>query len=386
MKIKRRILLILLLFLLPVILSGCWNYTDIEKYSLVTGFSLDKDKKNNKYIVNAEVLDFRMSGNGSKAVTNIIESKGNTIFDAIRNMINITGKRLYWGHAKIFIISKDIAEEGITQALDLPYRDAEIREEMHVLISNKNTAKEILQNKPITSNLRCFEIDKIVENQKTLANAPIVRVYELINNIEENDVSPVLPLCDIKTSDDKQTVELIGTAVFKSDKLVGSLNTEESKYFLFATNQIDKGLLVEKILHGDQMAKVTLEVFESKTKIKPIYKDGKLSINMNIRVDASIAEIDESKDFIQESGCKSLKQAAEESLKVSIGNTINKVQNKYDADIFGFAKHIKSDIPSAWSDVKDKWDDTFRNMHVNINVEIQLRNSGIDSKTIKKGM
>ncbi|OAA92444.1 MULTISPECIES: Ger(x)C family spore germination protein [Clostridium] len=386
MKIKRRILSILLVLLSSVTLCGCWNYVDIEKYSLVTGLSLDKDKKNNKYVVNAEILNFQMSGKEAKAVSNIIESKGNTIFDAMRNMINTTGNKLHWGHAKIFIISKDIAEEGIIPALDLPYRDAEMREEMYVLISNKNLAKEILQSKTITSNLKSFDIAKMIEHQRTLANAPIARVYEIINNIEGNDISPVLPLYDIKTINGKRTVELIGTAVFKGDKLVGSLNTDESKYFLFAANQIDKGLLAEKILDGNQITNITLEIFGSKTKIKPIHKNGKLSINMNIRVDASIAEIEGSKDFIQESGRQRLKQAAEESLKVSIGNTVNKVQNNYETDIFGFGKHIKSDIPSVWNDVKDKWDDTFKNMNVNINIEIQLRNSGLNSKTIQRGM
>ncbi|OAA83618.1 Ger(x)C family spore germination protein [Clostridium ljungdahlii] len=386
MKIKSRILSILLVLLSSVILCGCWNYVDIEKYSLVIGFSLDKDKKSNKYVVNAEVLNFQMSGKEAKAVSNIIESKGDTIFDAMRNMINTTGNKLHWGHAKIFIISKDIAEEGIIPALDLPYRDAEMREEIYVLISNKNTAKEILQNKTIASNLKSFDIAKMIEHQRALANVPIVRVYEIINNIEEDDISSVLPLCDIKASDGKQAAELTGTAVFKGDKLVGSLNTEESKYFLFATNQIDKTLLVEKILDDDQMTNITLEVFESKTKVKPIYQNGKLSVDMNIRLDASIAEIDGSRDFIQGSRREKLKQAAEESLKVSIGSTINKVQNNYETDIFGFGKHIKSDIPSVWNDVKDKWDDTFKNMNVNINIEIQLRNSALNSKTIERGM
>ncbi|AZV57623.1 Ger(x)C family spore germination protein [Clostridium sp. AWRP] len=386
MKIKKRILPVLLLLLSSVLLSGCWNYTDIEKYSLVTGLSLDKDKKNNKYIVSAEILDFQMSGEGAKTISNVIESEGNTIFDAIRNMINFTGKKLYWGHARVFIISKDIAEEGVIPSLDLCYRGAEIREEMYVLISNRATAKEILQSKTVSSNLKCFDITKMVENQKILGNEPIVRVYELVNDIEESDISPVLPLCDIKTNTDKQIVELNGTAVFKKDILVGFLNRKESKYFLFATDQIDKTLLVEKISDGIQNTNITLEVFGNKTKIKPVYKDGKLSIDMNLRIDASIAEIEGSKNFINKNNLNVLKQASEKSLKKSIKNTINKVQNKYDADIFGFGKHIRADMPSAWDDVKDEWNDVFKNINVNVNVEIQLRNSSINSNAIRRGM
>lgn len=383
MKIKRTILFALLFVFSAAFFCGCWNYSDIEKYSLVTGLSVDMDKKDDKYIINAEVLNYEMSGKEAKSRSSIVEAEGKTVFDAVRNMINVTGKKMYWGHAEIFIISKDIAEKGIIPVLDLAYRDAEIREEMHVIISNKSTAKEMLQDWNTYSDLKCFEIEKMIEGQKTLSNAPLVRLYELVNNIEENDISPALPAIDMITRAGKYTPTLIGTAVFKSDKLVGFLDKEESKYYLFVTDQIDKGLLIENIMDGNKDTKVTLEIFKSSTEMKPALKDGKLGFNMNIRIDASIAEVDGSKDFIQESGRERLKKAAEESLKISIENMIHKVQNQYDTDIFGFRKHLKADSPSAWERVESNWDNAFKNINSDVYVEIQLRNSALNSRTIK---
>nr|WP_278321764.1 spore germination protein [Clostridium ljungdahlii] len=47
-------------------------------------------------------------------------------------------------------------------AVDLCYIGSEIREEMYMIISNRATAKEILQSKTITSNLKCF--DNVIYN------------------------------------------------------------------------------------------------------------------------------------------------------------------------------------------------------------------------------
>ncbi|HEX9060500.1 MAG TPA: Ger(x)C family spore germination protein, partial [Clostridia bacterium] len=311
-----------------------------------------------------------------------IESKGTTIFDAIRNMINITGKRLYWAHARLVIISRDIAENGILPVLDLLFRDAEIREEMDIVISREKTAQEVLKAQTVIQDMHSFDIDSSLENQKSVAESPKLQVYQFINALEGEGISPAIAAAGIGLNNGRETTEIMGTAVFKSDKLVGFLNKEESKYFSFATDEVDKGLLIQ---NEDKTSAITLEIFKNKTEVKPEYYNGKIKMNIHISTEVAIAEVETPLDYIEEERREKLKKEAEESLKASVEKVIKKVQKDYDSDIFGFGMLVKAYMPSVWKELKPNWDNLFKSLDVNLTVDINIKNSAIVSKTIKIG-
>ncbi|MDP4180735.1 MAG: Ger(x)C family spore germination protein [Bacillota bacterium] len=383
MKHVRRMLFSLIL-ISNMLLCGCWNYHDIEKYSLVLGFAIDRNEQENSYLLTAEVLDFEMSGKEAKPTSKLIESKGNSVFDAIRNMLKLTEKRLYWGHADTVIFSQDIAKEGIIPVLDLIFRDAEMREEMHVVISKEKTAKELLEQQTMISTLRSTEIDRILNSQGSLAKAPVVEAYELINELEGEGISAALPAMGIATNAGKKTVELMGTALFKSDKLIGFIDSEETKYFLFVINKVNRGLLIQNESPENQMNKITLEIFKTKTKTKPEYYDGKVVMDIDIKTEVAIAEMETSMDYIKDVNRSKLKKDAEASLKSSVKNIIKKIQDNYDTDIFGFGMLVSANMPSLWDSIGPDWDHLFKKLDVNVNVDISIRNSALVSKSIRK--
>ncbi len=86
------------------------------------------------------------SGEKSTSVSPLlIETDGLTIFDACRNALERSDKKLYFGACKTIIISEELAREGITTVLDLFRRDAEARSTMDVYISGEETAAAILK-------------------------------------------------------------------------------------------------------------------------------------------------------------------------------------------------------------------------------------------------
>jgi len=384
MKIRGFILCIFLMSL-NVLQTGCWNYHDIEKFSIVSGFAIDKNDEGNKYLLTIEVIDFEMSGREAKEVSKLIDSEGNTIFDAVRNIINITGKKLYWAHANVVVIGEEVAKEGISPAIDLISRDAEMREEMYIVVSKEKTAKEILSKETMTSEMRSLEISQMLNGQKSLANSPIIQVYDFMGKIEGEGISAVLPAVCIEKNREKLTAKLVGTAIFKSDKLVGFLNSEETKYFLFARNEIDKGLLTLKEQPQSKVNDVSLEIYKSKTNVKPVYSDGKLSIQMNIKTDVSIGEITSSVDYIMLKNNEKLKADAEDFLKKSVESLIRKVQNEYETDIFGFGMIVKADLPRVWREVQPNLDSIYKKLEVKVNANVNIRNSALSSKIIEKG-
>lgn len=385
MKSSKIFLMLCIVLSIGICLCGCWNYTDIEKFAIVSGFAIDKNEQGDKYVVTVEVVNFEMSGKEAKQTSNYVESEGRTIFDAIRNVINLTGKKLYWAHARILIINQDMAKEGITPILDFISRDPEMRESMYVLVSIEKTAKEVLKQEMLISQTSSANIEYMVTGQKKLGKAPQMQVYKIVALLGEKGVSFSLPVIGLEQNSGKRTSVLLGTAIFKSDKLVGYLDSEETKYFLFAINKINKGILALKEDASNKVDDITLEIFKSKTKTKSLYIDNKLKINLDIKTEVAIGEVGTTTDYINEKNRKKLKKDADKFLKTSVENVIKKVQKEFDSDIFGFGMFIREDHPSIWKIVERDWDKLFKELDVTVDVDISLKNSGLLSKTLKKG-
>lgn len=371
--------------MISFLLTGCWNYREIDKYAIVSGLAIDKNEKGDGFLLTAEVIDIRPGMNEVKISSIRVEAEGNTIFDAIRNMIKISGKRLYWGHAKIVIISQDVAKDSIIPIVDWISRDQEPRLTTNILVSIEKTANELLSQESVTTEIRSFEMSYMLVGNRVLSKAPKVGVYELMNDLSCSGISPVLPTISITTNEGKRTSELSGIAAFKGDKLIGFLDGEDAKFYLFIKDKIESALLVAKIDEGNSIDNITLEAFKNKTKIKPVYDEGKLLMKIHVRTEVVISEEDKGRDYISEKGRAKLKTYAEATLEKDIENVIKKVQSNFKSDIFGFGKIVRAEMPSLWKDIKNDWDDIFNNLEVEVKAEIQIRNSGLTISPIKVG-
>lgn len=57
---KKFVLIIITLFIL-LISSGCYNYKEINDMAIVSSIGIDKDNKNDKYIVSAQIMNSKES-------------------------------------------------------------------------------------------------------------------------------------------------------------------------------------------------------------------------------------------------------------------------------------------------------------------------------------
>lgn len=381
---KRVFFLIILLVINAAMLTGCWNYSEVDKFSIVAGVAVDKSEEG-KYMLTIEIVDLHEGGRDAKIKSKLLETYGDTVFDAVRNAIKITAQKLYWGHAEIVILSREAAREGIVEIIDWLDRDAEPRLTIDILVSKEKTAKEILDSQSITTEIRSFEINKMLDTQRSLSKTFKVEVYEFIKALSDEGVSAVLPCVHLTENVGKKTSELSGTAVFKEDKLVGFLDDDETKYLRFITDKIKGGLLVLKEKPESGHANMTLEIFENKTKVKPAYANGKVSINIEIKTETALDEHGAKENFIDENRSLVLERDAEELLRVNIKNLIRKVQKDFNADIFGFGSTVRADMPPLWKEIGPDWDKIYKDLDVYVNATVEVQNSGLLSKPVKVG-
>ncbi|NLD46364.1 MAG: Ger(x)C family spore germination protein [Clostridiaceae bacterium] len=374
----------ILMSLNAVLSTGCWNYREIDDVDIVAGVAVDKGTTA-KYLVTVEIVQVS-GGRESKTSSDIISIEGESMFDAARNQIAVSGKRLYWAHSKVIIISEDIAREGLLDVIDWYLRDAETREDVNILVSRADTAREILvesMEDKAERKVKSFELENIINNQRSLSKAPNIQVWELINRISKEGYSTVAPTVSIKKEDGKKIPQIIGTAIFEGDKLIGFINGQETQEMLIVQNELKGGVLIGKTKNAGSSA--ALEIFSCKAKIKPIVNGNSIHIRVSIDMTTAIDEIDSAADLIGEEGRKDLEQGTEAMLEKQIGELIKKIQSDYGADIFGFGRKVMENNPEVWRGVGKNWKKEFENLKVSVDVNVHIKNSAVLSKPLKVG-
>jgi spore germination protein KC len=382
MKYLKKVILIFLILSTAFITSSCWNYKEVEELNIVMGMAVDKDKDHNKYIVTVEVASPKLSEQQSKIQSELYTSEGSTIFDALRNSIIISGKKSFLSHTEVLVISKHIGEEDISRMLDLFSRDSEIRGNLFILISKEKTAKEIFEAGHTQEGLTSDKISNALNTGKSVSKYPIISLGDVVNNFSFEGNSMLLPLVGIKKSENKNSLEVNGSAILKYDKIVGYLNGDETKYALWVKGDLKGGLfIVENI--ANSKTNITFEIFSNHTNKKTVYYNEKPRIMVDIKPMVSIGEVDGDLNFQDEK--EKIKKDAETVLKKRFESIIKKLQNNYKSDIFSFGTTIETSDRKLWKRVKAKWCNNFATLPVEVNVCLNIRDSATKSKPLKGG-
>lgn len=362
-------------------LTGCWNYKEIDQLAIVAGVTIDK-AEDNKLLVTTELVNVKQEQKQSTVQPVYMQTVGDSFFDTSRKMISYQGKRLYWSHAKVAVISEEIAKNGINKVLDFMNRDTEVREDMWVLIAKGSKAYEIFNAKPEIESIISFQLDNTLRAQKAVSRYPSVELYEFIDKLAYSHVSTVVPTVSIVQDRGKPTAYVSGGAVIKGNKSVGYLDPDEIKSLLWITDELKGGLYIINNV-GKTKTNVTLEIFKSKTKIKPEIIDGKLVMKVSVMIDVNIGEIMGNADFISKEGRGKLKQDAEKQIKADLEKLIEKAKKEYKTDFLGFSEKVKQTMPKAWKEVGAQWEDYFEDMTTIVNVDVRIKGSASTREPLK---
>lgn len=381
MKAVKLVISVTLIFLNAVLATGCWNYREIDKLAIVTGVAVDKGA-NEKYRLTVEIAK-TAGGKEAKTLSKVISTEGKTVFDAARNAISLSGQRLYWSHSKVIILSREIAAEGITHIIDWYTRDSETREDVYIMVSEGASAEELLTGNPAVGDINSMDLSDMMRSQESLSKAPIIDILQYDIESKTKGLSTIVPAIRLKKADSKTVPQIFGTAIIKNDKLVGFLNGEETMYLLFIRDEVKGGVLVEMPADGGTTP-VSLEIFKSKTKTKPVLNGKDIEINLSVDTTVAIDEIEGSRNFIDEDGRKKLEQIAKTALKQQIEALIKKVQTEFDADIFKFGSELRNKDINTWDNVSANWEEIFKDLKVNVKTRVHIKNSATLAKAFEK--
>lgn len=248
----RRIILLLGVILL---LSGCYDYRELNDMSVVTGIGVDY--KDNKYIVSLEVTKSIKDGSSNEIETVLYTGEDRNISNAFLNAKNSSDKYVYMEHVNVLLVSEDLCKNGIGKVLDYIVRDTSINSNYYMVmvddpskVLNKKLENESMSN-VITNTINYYLDDTKFDDLDIL-------VSYMIN--ERDDIA----IPSISLDEDKVIFNEI--AYFNKDKLVGKINS--NLYTLLRLNSNNINFSKNGNTISVYKTKVKYEVKEDKVIIK----------------------------------------------------------------------------------------------------------------------
>lgn len=374
--IKRLLCIFLILFLQANLLSGCWSYREINDLAIVAGVSIDL--VDDHYLLTVETVETEASGKEATTKSNVMIGKGETIFDAIRNLISISEHKLYWSHAKVFLVSEEVAKKSIIPIIDWVFRDAETRQDMWLLVAKDVKASDILMNSHGESSILSLDLFDMVKAQEQLSKAPLIPIWKIGKELSETTVCSAIPIIKLVEHGDKKVASVGGMAIFRDARMIGELSENETKYYLFAVNEIEGGIMPVEMKHSDKSFKISFEISESKTKTTVnVENEDEPEIELNITTKVFVGEVDGDMTVNDIEMLSNLKKILQKDIEENISKVCNKVLKEYKSDVFGFSKKIKIQRPDVWRkyESRNMWEDELKQklkVKVKSNVLISL--------------
>ncbi len=366
-------------------LSGCGDSRELNELGIVMGVGLDKTDAPGEIEMTVQIAD--VSGAGSSSKSKMEDAAGLSFFNSketgpdvltILHKFTFTqSRKLYFSHNQLIIFGEDLAKEGVRDSFDFFARYGESRMTVYVFVA-KGKAGDILDGEANFEKIPAMEISTLMQDPIGSINKPLIMASDFARGLISETKSAIVPMIDIVEEGDKKQINVSGLAVFKEDRLVGELDTEESRGYQWVTSEVKYSTLGVEI-DGELLEFL---IMSSKGKFTPVIKDdGSVMIRVEITAEGSLSSQTGTVDFSELERLEILEKAAERKIKQEIETTLNKTR-ALGADIFGFGESLYQKYPREWKTLKPQWEEIYKNIEVEINVAAKVMGTGRITKPL----
>lgn len=377
---KKFLLLIPILFLL----TGCYNYRELNDLAIVSGISIDKEGE--EYILTAEVVNPKKetdASSGKEPGFIIYTSKGKSLQEAFRKVVKESPKKLYGGQIDILIIDEDTAKSALNSIMDFFARDPEVRSEFYVLIGKSENVLEITT--PLINISSQNILNSLESSNKYFGTANLITYHELINNYLNEKQEIALPTIEtIGNEETGQNIEnmenttsestsiISNMAVFKNNKLKGYLTEQDSIFYNLVMSNTQT-FLVRSEYGKDEY--IINEVIEASSNMDANVKKKKITISIEGK--AAISEVNYKCNLDEEKTIEKIQKKLNEDIEKKVKSMIKTVQQEYNSDIFGFQDlFYKTDV-YAYKEFKDDWyNNIFKELEIDVKSNVTIFEKG----------
>lgn len=432
MNYLKNVLCILLIALILLTMTGCWDNTEIDDKAYVISLGLDTGSQSKLQVSLLIAIPKNISeggegksssssakgqgGSQGKESSEVVTVEAQTIPAAL-NMVNVfISREISLAHLKALVFSEEIARKGIGDYLDYFDRDREVRSVANVIVSTTSADAFIRSLKPVleTSPSKYIELTSLASKHTALipkttlgdfVSATIsydeqpIAVLGGINKKAINEEAPISAQEPFRIQPDaadpnegeylpgniprKGDVEreLMGTALFDGGKMVGVFNGLETSVMLMLRGEFLQDLRsIQDPKKKDSF--VPIDIRQKKPPTIKINREGnKFDIHVTLNLEGNILAIQSGIQYEDKQYMVVLEKSIAEYISKNAERIIKIAQTEYKADVFKFGNYARRTFWTEDDFEKVNWKGAFCKAKIKVDTRFSVNHSGLSYKS-----
>ena len=370
---KFRYIGLVFIILLPLLLTGCFNYKDINRVTFSTSIIFDVDELERTIIYLDCIKPYRSTNDSSDKGRRIIyKGVGKTVSEALGNINMISGYKLNYSQTRAYIFTERAAQKGINKFLDLINNNSQFQMKPSAFVYY-GEVEDLLQTTSSDEEYLGLFLNELVQNDKDDPKFVKSNINYYLSNTLMGNRTLMLASIDLKKDALDKKVEIKGGSIFKDNKLVESMPQEDT----IAYNLIMRNLRAGDLeLPNPQSNEgfITLQIIESNIKDNLIYKDGKFELVKDLEVDVSLSE-SQGKFIVDNELLNYITKNAEVFLNEYTKYIFNKYKEK-DLDLFHVERMIEVYYPNSGLS------DPLKFTEIEVNSKVNIKGTGVSRNSL----
>lgn len=412
---------VLMTAVLALSLSGCYDQREIDElaYPLAVGLDVGEANVLRMTLQLAAPLAIGGGGGGESGggggggeaeTTSVITVDTPSIYSGLNMINNIISKEINLSHAKVIIVSKKLAQNGVTKYIQAIKRGREFRPDTFFLLTNEPPYEYLKNIKPILES-NPAKYYELLLGKDYASFFPDVRITDFHYADTSDSIEPVAILSgtnqkekvdelgeigskagsdrpegvyeagDIPVISDLKNV-VMGLAVFKSGKMVGTLNGAEAACYQMVTGKYKHSFWSFPDVYDESNLVVMDIIQRKKPSITAQIKDGKAVVKIVLDLEGDFTSIQS--NIAYEDDPQPMEDRAKELIAKEIAAMLKKTTEEYDSDICGIGRYVKGSFLTLDQWESFKWNEKYSSTDFTIDVKLKVRRTGLIIKTAKQ--
>ncbi|MEW6399722.1 MAG: Ger(x)C family spore germination protein, partial [Bacillota bacterium] len=345
----------------------------------------------------------------------VVEARG--VSEAVRILGEYSPRVVHLGHLQVVVVSEEVARAGLAPLLDYLTSDRETRRVIQLAVSSC-PPRDVLEVRTRLENLPGVSLAEVLRRQPETLGLPESTIIRFLRALHTEGRDPMLPVIHRTSAEgkiserppgapeeaerrpgpggegqapggsreagrggqataggggeDPVALRVAGVAVFKDDRMVGTLNELEARGLAWLMGKVQQGLVVVPApLAGPGPA--VLHVARAQARVEPQLTGGSPSVKVRVRVRAGVLEMLSPTYDTTPEEIDRLEGAASRTIADEITATMRRLQKEFHSDVYGFGWSFYRRYPRLWrEDLGKRWEEIFPDLPVDLQVKVHI--------------
>ncbi|MCX7904049.1 MAG: Ger(x)C family spore germination protein [Caloramator sp.] len=372
----------IILLLVPLILMGCWDKTEIEDIMFIYSIAVDKveDKQNDApqkpfYEFQNQNLEVtflvpnpaKIQG-GESDVLEEITVKTQSLPEAIGMIRKKQNREPFFGHEKLLILGEKLLKDDKSLKCVLDWIDRDPKKNRSAFVVATKNVSDLIKVSPRLEKLLPSYVIGILKNEAKVATMVSVSLNEFLGGIKSSGMA-MLPIINRQ----KDEIVVKNVALIKDSKYVGELDDRYIRGYSIISNKLHEG----KKLFMFKREVLSYNITSSEAKIKLDEENGRLVFNVDVEMEGDVEDYIMNEDILKSDIIKELQENISKQFEIELKEVVRHFQQDIGYDYLNLKSWTKKHKYDLFKKYEKNWDEAFRNAKFNFKVKSFIRRVGV---------